>query len=158
MDFKIGATSESIMEAEKDLNLILPITLKEIWLQSNGLDYPNDWRIFPVFDKQNSRKSWGHIVEENKRSVNDYIPEELLKIASDSFGNKLVLKKEGNSISNEIFLWDHETNKIKKSMITLEKILTKAKKRKEKILKQIEKNLKKKKNPKTHKGSKPTKG
>jgi len=80
----LNASQEAIDQAEQTLGIRLPKALKEVWRVCNGLDYPQDWRIYPVFDKAMAKKSWGHIAEENRRSSYDYIQEGLLKIAGDS--------------------------------------------------------------------------
>jgi hypothetical protein len=46
-------------EAEKQLGIRLPDDLKAVWRISNDLEYPQDWRVYPVFDPANPRKSWG---------------------------------------------------------------------------------------------------
>jgi len=145
MKISISASEEAIIEAEKQLGIHLPDALKAIWRASNGLEYPQDWRIYPVFDPDKPKKSWGHLVEENKRHSYDYIQEGLLKIASDSYGNHLILRVEGGIAHPMIYKWDHETTKLKKSAITLEKIHARALKRRDKILKKIEISMKKRK-------------
>ena len=144
-DIDIGAQQMHIVQAEKHLGILFPEGLKNIWLISNGLEYPQDWRIYPVFDPRNPRKSWGHIVEENTRQQYEDMQENFLKIAGDSYGNHLVLVVQDGQAGEHIYHWNHETAKIRKSPITFEKILVKAKKRHEKIEKQIRKNMRKKK-------------
>ncbi|MBN2384559.1 SMI1/KNR4 family protein [bacterium] len=140
----LNASAEAIIEAERALGVTLPEELKQVWAMSNGLDYPQDWRIYPVFDKSMPRKSWGHIVEENKRSAHDYMQADLLKIASDSYGNHLVLKMSEGIAGKDIFFWDHETANLQKSSITLLNIQAGAKKRVEDIEKKMARGMKKK--------------
>jgi cell wall assembly regulator SMI1 len=140
----IAAPQNLIAQAEEQLGILLPEGLKRIWCISNGLEYPQDWRIYPVFNPKNTRKSWGHIVEENTRRQDEYIQENLLKIAGDSYGNHLVLVVQDGKAGEQIYHWNHETSKLRKSPITFEKILAKAKRRYEKIEKQIQRNMRKK--------------
>jgi hypothetical protein len=112
--------------------------LKDVWRVSNGLRYARDWRVYPVFDRGKPKKSWGHIVEENSKTTYDYFPEGLLRIASDSYGNYLVLKVEGGIARPTVYRWDHETANLKKSPVTLGKLLEVARKRRSSILKKIE--------------------
>ena len=139
----LNASQAAIDEAEKALGIILPEELKQVWSISNGLEYPQDWRIYPVFDKSMPKKSWGHIVEENKRSSYDYIQPDLLKIAGDSYGNHLVIKVNDGAAGKDIFFWNHETTNLKKSPITLLKIQARAKKRVADIEKKIARSMKK---------------
>jgi hypothetical protein len=139
----LNASQEAINEAEKILDIRLPEELKHVWLICNGFDYPPDWRIFPVFDKSMPKKCWGNIVEENKKSSYDYIQEDLLKIASDSYGNNLVLRVSNGIAGDSLYTWDHETTKLRKSSITFTKLQTKARKRVENIQMKIARNLKK---------------
>lgn len=141
----IAAPNQCIAQAEEQLGILLPEGLKAIWRLSNGLDYPQDWRIYPVFNPQNTRKSWGHIVEENTRRSYDYIQENLVKIAGDSYGNHLVLVVQDGKAGEQIYHWNHETSTLRKSPINFEKILVKAQRRYEKIEKQIQRSIKKKK-------------
>ncbi len=140
----LNASQEAIDEAEKALGIQFPEGLKCIWLISNGLDYPQDWRIYPVFDKSMPKKCWGHIAEENRRSSYDYIQEDLLKIGGDSYGNHLVLKVTGGVAGEDIYAWNHETTKLRKSPITFVKIQAKAQKRVDSIMKKIARSMKKK--------------
>ena len=145
MNPSFSASTEAIAEAEASLGVRLPDGLKQVWAISNGLDYPQDWRVYPVFDKSMPKKCWGHIVEENKRSSYDYIQDDLLKVARDSYGNHLVLKVAHNVAGDTIYIWNHETTALRKSPITFEKIQTKAQKRIGGIMKKISRNMKKRK-------------
>lgn len=138
MEVNISASDDAITEAENQLGVCLPNALKDVWRASNGLEYPQDWRVYPVFDRERPKKSWGNIVEENRRQPHDYIQEGLLKIASDSYGNHLVLRLKRGVAHPTVYRWDHETAKLKKSTITLEKIVDRALKRRTSILKKIE--------------------
>lgn len=138
-----NASQQAIDEAEKALGIRLPDGLKAVWVVCNGLDYPQDWRIYPVFDKAMAKKCWGHIVEENRRSSYDYIQDDLLKIAGDSYGNHLVLKVADGVAGEDIYSWNHETTAIRKSAITFAKIQAKAQRRVDGIMKKIARNMKK---------------
>ena len=143
MGIELGVNAEEIAEAEKLLQTKFPDQLKKIWQVSNGLELPGEWRLFPIFDKKNPKKSWGHIVEENTNGRWEYCPKDLIAIASDGSGDNLVLRTENGNVLETIYRWDHETNKISPSKQKLSDILALAKKRVEKIKKQIEKNVKK---------------
>jgi len=139
----LNASQEAIDDAEKALGVRLPEDLKRIWLVCNGLEYPQDWRIYPVFDKRMPKKCWGHIAEENRRSSFDYIQEDLLKIAGDSYGNHLVLKVTAGVAGEDIYSWNHETTGLRKSAITFAKIQAKTERRVEDIKKRIARSMKK---------------
>lgn len=140
---QLDASQQAIDAAEKALGIRLPDGLKAIWLVCNGLDYPQDWRIYPVFDKAMPKKCWGHIVEENKRTSSDYIQEDLLKIAGDSYGNRLVLMVVDGVAGEDIYSWNHETTGLRRSPITFAKIQAKARQRVDGVMRKIARSEKK---------------
>ena len=134
---KLGTESKNIVLAERQLEITFPDTLKDIWLVSNGLELPDDWRLYPVFDSANPRKTANHIVYENTKARWDYMSPELISIAEDGSGNHLVLKKEDTILQPEIYVWDHETNEIERWPESLDDILMLAKRRVENIGTQV---------------------
>ena len=144
MKLSLSASQEAIDEAEKALGIIFPDDLKRIWLICNGLEYPQDWRIYPVFDRSKAKKCWGHIAEENRRCSYDHIQKDLLKIASDSYGNHLTLRVIDGVAGEDIFTWNHETTRLRKSPITFAKIKARAERRIEAIEKKIARSMKRK--------------
>ena len=141
---KLGTSQEAIDEASRILGVTFPRILEEIWLTSNGLELPGGYRLYPVFDRNNPRKSWGHIVYENTQGRWSYMPKDLISIAGGDTGNRLVLKKDIDILGTDVYIWNHETNKIKRRTKGLEDILAKAKKRVEKIENKILKSRMKK--------------
>jgi wobble nucleotide-excising tRNase len=135
---KLGTESNNIDAAESQLKVAFPDTLKDIWLVSNGLELPDDWRLYPVFDSSNPRKTANHIVYENTKARWDYMSNDLVSIAEDGSGNHLVLKKHGGVLLPEIHIWDHETNEVERWSQSLDDILILSKKRVEDIEMQVE--------------------
>lgn len=135
---KLGTESKNIDEAERQLNVAFPDTLKNIWLLSNGLELLGDWRLYPVFDPSNPRRTANHIVYENIKGCWDYMLLDLVSIAEDGCGNHLVLKKEDRILLPEVYMWDHETNDIERWSTSLDDILMLAKERVEDIEMQVE--------------------
>ncbi|MGE4274342.1 MAG: SMI1/KNR4 family protein [Desulfitobacterium sp.] len=110
----LGASDEAIKAASDCLGVSFPDQLKEIWAISNGLELAGGWIMFPVFDKANPRKTSNHIVYANTKGRWQYMPEDLVSIASNETGNQLVLEKVENELMPEVFVWYHESNRIKK--------------------------------------------
>ena len=109
----IGASEEIIAATEREMGVLFPEGLKSIWRKSNGLDLPGGWRLFPVFDQKEPRKTCNHIGYENTKGRWSYMDQSLISIAGGDTGNQLVLKRNGVKLEETIFLWNHETNKIK---------------------------------------------
>ncbi|WP_336785007.1 SMI1/KNR4 family protein [Paenibacillus sp. MMO-177] len=136
----LGVTDEMIKAAAEELGVEFPEQLNEIWKVSNGLELPGGWRFYPVFDRSNPRKTSNHIVYENTKARWDYMYEELISIASGDTGNQLVLKKSNSTLLfPDVYIWNHETNKIKKWSKSLDYIKEKAQKRIDNIESQIQK-------------------
>jgi hypothetical protein len=133
----LGTTNENIAKAEAKLKTKFPDGLKQIWQISNGLELVGGWRFFPVFDPKEPRKTCNDIVYENTKARWSYMDENLIAIAGGDTGNQLVLKKTENKLDSVVYLWNHETNKIKKWGKDLSYILSKAKNRIGKIERQI---------------------
>lgn len=109
----IGASEEIIAATEREMGVLFPEGLKSIWSKSNGLDLPGGWRLFPVFDQKEPRKTCNHIGYENTKGRWSYMDQSLISIAGGDTGNQLVLKRNGGELGETIFFWNHETNKIK---------------------------------------------
>lgn len=138
----LGTANENIEEAERQLSVKFPEAMRAVFAVSNGLEIPPDWIFYPVFDKSNPRKTASHIVYENTKGRWSYMAADFVCIAGNGTGNQLVLKKEAEVLSPEILVWDHETNKTRKWSRAFDYVLSMAKKRVEKIEKQVNRNLK----------------
>jgi len=98
-----------------------------------------------VFDISNPRKTSNHIVYENTKARWEHMHEDLISIAAGDTGNQLVLQKTRSGLlSPDVYLWNHETNKIKKWSRSLDFIKEKAQKRIENIELQIQRAAKRK--------------
>jgi hypothetical protein len=135
----LGASDAVIREAEQKLGVIFPETLCNFYRLSNGMEVPPDWQVYSVFDPSNPRKSANHIVYENTTGRWSYMPQDLICLAGNGTGNQLVLKKSGQTLDSEIYIWNHETNKVRKWAKDLTFLETAAQKRVAKIEKQIQK-------------------
>lgn len=141
----LGVSEEMIQEAAAELGVEFPEQLKEIWKIANGLELPGGWVFHPVFDHSNPRKTSNHIVYENTKGRWEYMHEDLISIAAGDTGNQLVLQKTSSGLLNsDVYIWNHETNKIKKWSKSLEFIIQKAHNRIENIKLQIQKAAKRK--------------
>lgn len=142
----LEASVELISTAEQEMGLSFPGGLKQVWAISNGLELPGGWQLFPVFDPANARKTSNHIFYENTRARWDYMAEDLITIANGDTGNCLVLKCEDNRLGDEIYHWNHETNRTKKWGKSWDYILSKAESRIARIKAQIARSNKQRKN------------
>ena len=141
----LGVSEEMMKAAAEELGVEFPEQLKEIWKVSNGLELPGGWIFHPVFDISNPRKTSNHIVYENTQARWEYMHDDLISIAAGDTGNQLVLQKTRSGLlSPDVYLWNHETNKIKKWSRSLDFIKEKAQKRIENIKLQIQRAAKRK--------------
>ncbi|SCW68376.1 SMI1 / KNR4 family (SUKH-1) [Paenibacillus tianmuensis] len=141
----LGVCEEMINAAAEQLGVAFPEQLKEIWKISNGLELPGSWLFYPIFDNSNPRKTSNHIVYENTKARWDYINDNLISIAAGDTGNHLVLQKTSSGLlSADVYIWNHETNKIKKWSKSLDFIKEKAHKRIDNIKSQIQRAAKRK--------------
>lgn len=136
---------EMIRTASEELEVEFPEQLKEIWKISNGLELPGGWSFHSIFNKSNPRKTSNHIVYENTKGRWTYMHENLISIAASDTGNHLVLQKTSSRLLNsDVYIWNHETNKIKKWSRSLDFIKVKAHWRIENIKSQIKRAAKRK--------------
>ena len=141
----LGATEGMIEAAEVQLGCRFPADLKAVWLVSNGLELPNGWKLYSVFNPQEPRKTYENVVEENTKYRWSYMDISLLSIGANDTGNHLVLKREGGTVGEEIYLWNHETNKIRRWGKGFEYLLSKAQARIAKIERAIQSSMKRRK-------------
>ncbi|KGK85832.1 hypothetical protein DP73_18045 [Desulfosporosinus sp. HMP52] len=139
----LGISIEQIGVAADAMGIKFQEQLTSIWQISNGIELPGGWLFYPVFDKSNPRKTSNHIVYENTKGRWPYMSDEFISIAGNDTGNQLVIKKSGSTTDTEIFVWNHETNKIKKWSKNLNYIKEQAIKRVEKVNTQIKRGLSK---------------
>lgn len=111
-----------IIELESDLNVRFPTEFKRRMMKSNGGELIVDeyaFELYPFYDKSDKKRisrTCNHIGLETKNAREwDGFPENGIAIASDGFGNQIVLIHNGDGIlKNEIYFWDHETREIEK--------------------------------------------
>lgn len=125
----LGADPESIKAAETVLNCALPPLFKGILMVCNGFECPPDWRITGVWDKMNARRATDNLVYQNTDARWEIMPADLLAIADNGTGNRLVFRKEGECALEKIYVWNHETNKVKPWSKTLADLMAIAQKR-----------------------------
>lgn len=135
----LGANDTVISDAERKLGVAFPAALRDFYRLSNGIEIAPDWQVYAVFDPSNPRKSANHIVHENSAGRWSYMPHDLVCLAGNGTGNQLVLQKSGETLGDQIYVWDHETNKIRKWSKDLGFFVTAAQKRIAQIEKQIQK-------------------
>jgi hypothetical protein len=139
----IGTTDEVISQAEREMQVRFPEGLKAVWRKSNGLELPGGWRLFPVFDPNEPRKTCSHIGYENTKGRRSYMEASLISIAGGDAGNQLVLRRQGDAVGDTIYIWDHETNKARAWGKGFDYLLGKAESRIAKIEKMIARSIKK---------------
>ena len=141
----LGATDDLITRAETEMGVRFPEGLKQVWRISNGLELPGGWRLYPVFDPKEPRKTCSHVGRENTNGRWSYMAKNLIGIASGDTGNQLVLESDGTQLGETILLWNHETNRTRKWGKGFDYLMGKAEARVAKIQKQVAKSLKKSK-------------
>jgi hypothetical protein len=134
-----GATIEAIQDEEKVLGVKFSDCLVEMLLVINGMEYNENWTFYSVLIKSNPKAKYGYFRVENSNNEYGIPSENLFQIAADGYGNHLVLKNVNGVLDSIIYMWNHETNKITRSKITLDKVVAKGKQMIEKINKIHEK-------------------
>ena len=109
----IGVSNDLILEAEHQIGVCFPESLKNVWRISNGLELPGGWQLYPIFDKNSPRKTCNHICYENTKGRWPSMEQSLISIANNGTGNQLVLKKTVTALEDTIYVWNHETGEIK---------------------------------------------
>ena len=73
----------------------------------------DSWRLFPVFDDSDRKRiarTCNHIVHETQNArLWANFPPDALAIGSNDSGDLLVLMPEGDTFSDVVHWWDHET-------------------------------------------------
>ena len=122
-----------IIETEKELGLEFPDNFKNKMLRENGGELTtetDDWQIFPFFDRSDNKRisrTINHIILETKQAKEwNNFPQESVAIAANGFGDFLILfPKENNKkkLSEEIYIWFHETGDIEKISDTIDELI-----------------------------------
>lgn len=113
-----------ITETERELGILFPDNFKSKMMKENGgelMTDDDDWNLYPFFDKSDKKRisrTCNHIGSETKEAQ-DWInfPSNGIAIASNGSGDHLVLlpiKGNKEKLSDEIFVWYHETGNIEK--------------------------------------------
>jgi hypothetical protein len=135
---QLGTTPEAIAETEREMGMVFPDILKQLWLVSNGLELPGGWQVFPIFDAANPRKTSNHIKYENAPGRRwDSMDASLVVIARGDTGNCLVLRNKDGIMDETVYHWDHERSTARKWSKSLAYILDTARSRVAKIEKQV---------------------
>lgn len=113
-----------IIETEQELGLIFPDIFKNKMAIENGgelMTENDDWQLFPFFDKSDKKRisrTCKHIGLETKQAKEwGNFPNNGAAFASNGCGDLLILlptTKNENKLSDEIFIWFHETGQIEK--------------------------------------------
>ena len=113
-----------IIETEQELDILFPENFKTKMIQENGgtlVTEDDDWQLYPFFDKSDKKRisrTCNHIGLETKQARNwGNFPIDAIAIASNGSGDHLVLlpkTQNDNQLSDEIYIWYHETGEIEK--------------------------------------------
>jgi len=111
----LGATEEMIRSAESELGICFPLELRDAWKLYNCNELRGGWRVFPIFDPTNPRKTCGSITYENIKGSwgQEVMSEGLVSIADNGSGNQLVLRVISGQAEATVYHWHHETSKLK---------------------------------------------
>jgi hypothetical protein len=107
----LGVTEEMILGAESELGLRFPEALRNAWMLYNCNEMGGGWRIFPIFDPTNPRKTCGSVTLENLKGVwgRQVMAQGLVSIADNGTGTQLVLKVVSGLAGDTVFRWHHAT-------------------------------------------------
>ena len=113
-----------INEIEQEFELEFPGKFKSKMTKENGgelITEDDDWQLFPFFDKLDNKRisrTCNHIGLETKQAKEwENFPKNGVAIASNGYGDFLVLlptAENEKKLSDEIFIWFHETGQIEK--------------------------------------------
>lgn len=113
-----------IIETEQVLGLVFPDNFKSKMMQVNGgelMTEDDDWQLFPFFDKSDNKRisrTCNHIIlETNQAKQWENFPVNGIAIGSNGCGDLLLLlptKEDNRKLSDEIFIWFHETGETEK--------------------------------------------
>nr|WP_315169788.1 SMI1/KNR4 family protein [uncultured Flavobacterium sp.] len=113
-----------IIETEQELGLAFPDNFKSKMTQVNGgelMTEDDDWQLFPFFDKSDNKRisrTCNHIIlETNQAKQWENFPVNGIAIGSNGCGDLLLLlptKEDNRKLSDEIFIWFHETGETEK--------------------------------------------
>ncbi len=109
-----------IKEAEEELGVEFPKVFKEKMKEENGGEFYAErerWILFPFFDKSDKKRisrTCNHIILETKNAVKwNAFPKNSITIGTNQSGDYLILREiETNKLSDEIYIWYHETSEI----------------------------------------------
>lgn len=113
-----------IIETEQVLGLVFPDNFKSKMMRVNGgelMTEDDDWQLFPFFDKSDNKRisrTCNHIIlETNQAKQWENFPVNGIAIGSNGCGDLLLLlptKEDNRKLSDEIFIWFHETGETEK--------------------------------------------
>lgn len=122
-----------IIETELELGLEFPNSFKVKMTKENGgelITEDDDWQLFPFFDKSYNKRmsrTCNHIVLETKQARSwDNFPTNGIAIASNGFGDNLVLlpfDNDNKKLKEEIYSWQHETGDTKEVAKNINELL-----------------------------------
>jgi SMI1/KNR4 family protein SUKH-1 len=108
---------EYVRRAEQALGLALPAALRARLLEENGggIEVGDEsWELFPVedtSDRKHRSRTANHLVGETEqaRELPEF-PADAVAIAANGSGDYLILQPSANNrLSDDVWLWDHET-------------------------------------------------
>ncbi|UJF25225.1 SMI1/KNR4 family protein [Suttonella sp. R2A3] len=128
MPFPIDITV--IAETEQTLGLTFPPRFKARMCLSNGGELCTKkavWQLFPFWDKSSKKhisRTANHIIIETEQAKKWIgFPHEAIAIAANGFGDLLILlpsAKSSKQLGEKLYVWSHETGKIRKVADTID--------------------------------------
>ena len=112
----LGASDECIAAAEAALGIVFPDQLKQMWRTFNVIELPRgNWRVFPVFDSANPRKTSIDITYQNTKGRR-LTPDAVLAVAESQSGsgNRLVLRVSAGVAAEPVLLFEYKSGKLSK--------------------------------------------
>ena len=105
-----------LLAAENLLGAALPQSYRQLMLRSNGgeLEAVGDsWELYPVADSTDRKRlsrTINHVIRETAELRQwPGFPENALAIGSNGCGDQLVLLRQGDIFTPQVYQWSHET-------------------------------------------------
>jgi hypothetical protein len=104
-----------LRKTEEKIGAVLPESYRNAMMKCNGGTieaWDDTWELFPIFDqtsKKHISRTCNHILKETESAKKwTTYHENAYAIASNGFGDLLVIFREVNAFDPNVFLWCHE--------------------------------------------------
>ena len=107
---------QHITATEQQLGASLPASYIASMIKSNGGTVKaggDEWQLHPILDRSDRKhlaRTSNDVLRETAACRQwEEFPDNAIAIAANGSGDQLVFLQHGDSIGNEVYIWDHET-------------------------------------------------